>query len=67
MKQAGSEDSHLLCYPPSTFQRHSPPLGKWNSRSVPQLLPHLQEALPTLMTLLFWACVSSVGRWTGDS
>lgn len=30
------------------------------------LCPHLQEALPMLMTLLFWA-LRPVGRWTGDS
>lgn len=30
------------------------------------LCPHLQEALPMLMTLLFWA-LRPVGRRTGDS
>lgn len=49
---------------PSTF--HCLTALPWESGTA-ELLPHLQEDLPTLMTLLFWACVSSVGRWTGDS
>lgn len=72
----GAEESHplssALSLPhcptlPFSILPHSLPRQHGAHTLMPlSLSPHLQEALPTLMTLLFWASCP-VGRWTGDS